>query len=42
MLAIVNEEADLERTAAALMEMAVKKDGGDNITILVARYTANG
>jgi hypothetical protein len=41
MLAIVNAETDIERATTALVETAIKKDGGDDVTILVARYTAN-
>ena len=41
MLAIVNAETDIERATTALVETAIKKDSGDDVTILVARYTAN-
>lgn len=33
------EEADLERAAARLVDTAVTRDGTDNVTILLARYT---
>src|SRR5262245_8985255 len=36
---ILNEESELERAAERLVEQAVTRDGGDNVTVLLARYT---
>jgi protein phosphatase len=37
-LSILSSEADLERAADALVDTAVKRDGSDNVTVLLARY----
>jgi protein phosphatase len=38
-LSILESERDLERAADTLVETAVKRDGSDNVTILLARYS---
>jgi serine/threonine protein phosphatase PrpC len=38
-LSILESEPDLERAADKLVETAVKRDGSDNVTILLARYS---
>ncbi len=39
MASILAGEADLERAARRLVETALERDGKDNITVLLARYT---
>jgi protein phosphatase len=39
MLSILRADSDLERTADVLVETALERDGGDNITVVLARYT---
>jgi protein phosphatase len=36
--AVLKQESDLERAAAQLVEMAVERDGKDNVTVTLARY----
>ncbi|HJZ78391.1 MAG TPA: protein phosphatase 2C domain-containing protein [Vicinamibacterales bacterium] len=36
--AVLRSEADLDRAAAQLVEMAVQRDGKDNVTVAFARY----
>lgn len=38
--AVLRAESDLERAAEILVERAVERDGSDNVTIALARYTA--
>jgi PPM family protein phosphatase len=40
MLSMLQGEPDLERAATRLVDAAVTRDGSDNVTILLARYTA--
>jgi serine/threonine protein phosphatase PrpC len=37
--AVLRSEPDLERAAETLVESAVQRDGKDNATIALARYT---
>jgi len=37
--AVLKAEPDIERAAETLVEMAVQRDGSDNITVALARYT---
>jgi PPM family protein phosphatase len=36
--AVLKRESDLDRAAAQLVEMAVERDGKDNVTVALARY----
>src|SRR5262249_8553820 len=36
--AVLRSESDLDRAAAELVEMAVQRDGKDNVTVALARY----
>jgi serine/threonine protein phosphatase PrpC len=36
---ILQAESDLQRAADKLVEAAVNRDGSDNVTILLARYS---
>jgi serine/threonine protein phosphatase PrpC len=36
--AVLKQESDLDRAAAQLVEMAVERDGKDNVTVTLARY----
>jgi protein phosphatase len=36
---ILDEESELERAAQRLVDQAVARDGGDNVTVLLARYS---
>jgi protein phosphatase len=36
---VLKTEPDLERAAETLVEMAVQRDGSDNVTVALARYT---
>ena len=36
--AVLKQESDLDRAAAQLVEMAVDRDGKDNVTVTLARY----
>jgi serine/threonine protein phosphatase PrpC len=35
---VLKQESDLDRAAAQLVEMAVERDGKDNVTVTLARY----
>jgi protein phosphatase len=40
MVSILQAQPDLDRAADALVHTAIDADGGDNISVLIARYTA--